>query len=460
MVSGAETTFHKTINIMTSSSISSLRTHLIRVASGSIALKISNTALSILMAVVLARLLGVSNFGVYAFCLSVVNILTIPAMLGGQELLVREVAAYQTKCEYQLLRGLLLRFRQASFLASALLALCLAGIGFAFYKGSPMLTPFLISAAILPLYTAMELQGAALRGLRYVLLGQIALTLRPALVVVIVFITFWITRQHLSAESALLAQSGGSAVMVALTALLLHNLLPNQAKNAQPKFEIYKWSKSVLPFVFASGMQVINQETSIVLLGILKSPEDVGYFRVAQRCAMLIPFGLHAINIAIAPTVAEMFAKGEKKLLQRVISKSIFVTLGFAIPVVLTLILFGKLIISFVFGQEFAPAYTPLVILCIGQAVNAGMGSVDLILNMAGLERITALGVAIATITSIVLNLILIPFLGTTGAAIATSFSLALWNVLLFFWLYKATGVVSTFLPLKINNPSSSRRRD
>lgn len=405
--------------------------------------------MGLLLAVVLARVLGVENFGIYAFCLSIVQILTIPAMLGGQQLLVREVAAYQAKGEYHFLRGLLLRFRQASFLASVFLALATAGIGYMVYQDSPILVPFLVAAAIIPLHAALQMQGAALRGLRRVLLGQAAQTLRPAIVIGIVGILFWMTGRKLGAEAALSAQLAGSVFLVTLTFILLHRLLPNEAKNVRPGFETSKWAKSAPPFVFASGMQILNNETSVILLGILQAPEDVGLFRVAQRGAMLIPFGLTAVNMAIAPDVAEMFTRGEKKRLQHMVSKSILAVMAFALPVALGLILGGKWIIPFVFGQEYAPAYLPLVILCLGQLVNAGMGSVGIILNMAGLEKITAKGVAIAAIASVILNILLIPFLGAVGAAIATSCSLAVWNILLFVWLYRETGIVSIFWPSK-----------
>jgi len=149
------------------------------------------------------------------------------------------------------------------------------------------------------------------------------------------------------------------------------------------------------------------------------------------------------VNMAIAPTISQMYTKGEKERLQRMISKSILAVMVFALPVALVLILGGKWILPFVFGQEYVPAYLPLVILCMGQLLNACMGSVGLILNMAGLERITAKGVAIAAIINIVLNAVLIPFLGTIGAAIATSITLMIWNFLLFIWLYRETGIVS-----------------
>lgn len=273
---------------MALSSNTSLRTHLIRGASGALILNIATAVLALLMAVVLARVLGVKNFGIYAFCLSLVQILTVPAMLGGRELLVRELAAYQAKSEFPYLKGVLLHVRQASFLASIALGLTGAGIGlWAYQDNSPMLLPFILAMLLVPLHTTMQLQKAALRGLHHVLLAQAAITMRPAIVIVLVGIIFWMVGNSLCAEAALLAQIAGSVALVLLTFILLCKSLPSEAKKVNPAYERPRWIKSMLPFMFAGSMQILNRETSVFLLGIMQTPEEVGLFRVAQRGATL-----------------------------------------------------------------------------------------------------------------------------------------------------------------------------
>lgn len=429
----------------------SLRSHLIRGASGSLILKVFNTFLTLLVAIILARILGAQGFGIYSFCLSVVQILTIPAMLGGPQLLVRELAAYESKREFSLIKGLLKRYKQSSLLSSMVLALSAALIGYLLYGNEfNRLWPFLIALILLPLSTALQLQSAVLRGLRHILIGQTVQTFRPIAVILIVAVLYWCSEGRLVPEYAIAAQVISSVLLVLVLWHVLSRVLPQPAKNSEPKFDTRGWISSALPFVFASGMQILNKETSIVILGALKGAEDVGFYRVAQRGAELVPFGLMAVNMAIGPTVSRLFAQGEIKRLQNLISKSIIAVVTFAVPVASGLILFGNWLIPLIFGQEFALAYIPLVILCLGQLVNATMGSVGLILNMVGLEKITAKGVAIAAIASVVLNSALIPFWGTVGAALATSISLIIWNVLLFVWLYKETGIVSTIRRVKV----------
>ena len=89
----------------------SLRKHLIQGAFGSLFLRVFQTAIGLLLAIVLARVLGVEGYGIYAFCMTVVNLITVPAMLGGQTFLIREVASYRTKGELNYLLGLLKHIR-------------------------------------------------------------------------------------------------------------------------------------------------------------------------------------------------------------------------------------------------------------------------------------------------------------------------------------------------------------
>ena len=421
----------------------SLRKHLIRGASGSLLLIACQTGLGLLLAVVLARLLGVRGFGIYAFCLSIVNLLTVPAELGAHQLLVREVAAYKLKEKFHFLRGILHRIRWLSFLFSIFITLIAMVFGLWAYHGNEVMLPFLIAMAIIPWLTIMNLNGACLRGLGYILLSRFSPTLLPVLVLSVVAINYWYFNNILTPSIALSAQLVSTLILFVISCLFVGLALPDEVKCVELRYETIKWYKSMLPFAFAGSIQILNKETSILLLNFMQGAESVGLYRVAQRGGVLVSFGLMAVNMAIAPTVSELFVKGEKKRLQYLISKSVLAVLVYAMPMTLFLIVGGIWIIPKVFGQAYSSAYLPMVILCIGQLLSAVVGSVGLILNMIGLERATAWGVAIATVINVILNILLIPTLGATGAAVGTSVSLVIWNILLAIWLYRKTGLIS-----------------
>ncbi len=437
----------------------SLKDELIRGTIGSFLLKISQIGFGFLSSILLARLLGLEEFGVYAFCLSIVIILSIPAKLGGESLLVREISAYNSQKKFSYLRGLIRQMRIASMTVSALLCLCAATIGWFVFQERTLRATFIAALFLIPLSAYLSIQSSALRGLQHILLGQFSLSAGSILLLVFLsgFVLF--SDSALTPLTAIYAQLASVGILAILTYYLLRHYLPKEAGAVQPAYETRRWSKSMLTFLLANIMLAFNSEASVVLLGFIQNTESVGLFRVAQRIAGLIPFGLLAVNATIAPTVAELFSKNEKKRLQHLISRSVLMITAYALPASLCLIFFGQRIVPFLFGAEYAAAYLPMVILCVGQLFNTCLGSVGLILNMVGLEKVVARGLTIAAITNLSFNLLFIPLWGLMGAAIAVSASMMIWNISLSVWLYKKTGLVSMirFDTLKHSGKSDKR---
>ena len=106
-------------------------------------------------------------------------------------------------------------------------------------------------------------------------------------------------------------------------------------------------------------------------------------------------------------------------------------------------------LLTFVFGAAYAQGATALAVLCFGQLLNAAVGPVGVLLNMSGHERDTLIGVSMASGANVILNLLLIPFLGLLGAAIASAATLAIWNMLLMRQVKNRLGVVSAVVDLQ-----------
>ena len=151
-----------------------LRAQLVRGGVGSIGLKVANMVLGLALSIVLARSLEPSGYGIYAAAMAVVALLGVPAQLGLQNLLVREVAAYELREEWPLLRGLL-HFGFLVVIGTTVVVLAGAGI-FAFGYGSRFdqeeVTTMLWGLTLLPFLALGGLRGAALRGLRRVTQGR------------------------------------------------------------------------------------------------------------------------------------------------------------------------------------------------------------------------------------------------------------------------------------------------
>ena len=131
--------------------------------------------------------------------------------------------------------------------------------------------------------------------------------------------------------------------------------------------------------------------------------------------------------------------------LQSLVTRLARWTLLFSAPVGVALIVFGDRFLWF-YGAQFAAARTALSILCFGQLVNVGMGSVGLLLIMTGHEIQAARAVGAAAIANIALTAALEQRWGSDGAAVAYAASMILWNVWMAISLYRKVGIHSTAL--------------
>ena len=105
--------------------------------------------------------------------------------------------------------------------------------------------------------------------------------------------------------------------------------------------------------------------------------------------------------------------------------------------------IFGKPILG-LFGEEFKNGYLSLLILIVGQLVNALSGSVGYIMVMTGKQKQASIVFAISAALNIIMNLIFIPIFGIAGAAAARAASLILWNVTLVFYIRNRLDLNST----------------
>jgi len=421
-----------------------------RGAAGSLGIKVGQTILALGLAVLLARVLGPEGFGVYSYAQALIMVAALPVEAGIATLLTREIAAGQQRGDWGLVRGLLRRPNQG-VLGYGLLVMAGGAGALVVLDGrldSSGVATLSLALLLFPLLALVRLNAGMLRVLRHVLAAQIPdQILRQLLLILFVggalFLADEATPQLAMGLHALAA---GLALVLGL--VWIARVLPSEIRSEPPRYEMRAWLSALLPLTLIGGMQVINNQFDILMLGPLAGAESVGIYRVAVQGATLVAFALTAVNMVIGPHIARLYSAGDQQRLQRMVSLSAQAILGLAIPAAGIFILFGGPILGWLFGEAYSDGGLALAILCAGQLVNAAMGSVGLILNMTGHERDTALGVGVAAALNVVLNLVLIPPFGIEGAAVATAISTTVWNVLLAQRVYARTGLISFVIPV------------
>ncbi|MEM7239126.1 MAG: flippase [Pseudomonadota bacterium] len=415
----------------------------------SVGVKGLSIVLGFVVVVLLARVLGPAEYGIYAVVYATVTILAVPARLGLPNYVVRETARAAVEENAPLMHKI---WRWAFLLVVGTSAVVLAAAyGWTLLAGMEpgYAAAFLVGLCLVPMIAMTAVLGGALRGL-----GRVIAGLLPEFVIRHVFFSAlligWVLLMGgMAASEALGLHLAGAGLALVFGAALLLRARPRWAdtgRDADLSLRAMVLSTGTLGLI--AGIQKINANLDVVMLGALTDAETAGIYKVASTAALLAVAGLQAINMVLMPRFARIYKEGNMDRLQRLATRGARMIIATAIPGALVLVLFGTWVLEIAFGAEYLPSYTPMVILVAGQLANAAFGSVVSLLNMTGHEHDTLRGVLIACGLNVVLNAALIPLYGADGAAIATATTLLAWNVLLFLKVRQRLGIVTT--PIRI----------
>jgi O-antigen/teichoic acid export membrane protein len=173
----------------------------------------------------------------------------------------------------------------------------------------------------------------------------------------------------------------------------------------------------------ANVFTALVQHTDKIILAFFVNSEQLAYYALA----FALTFPLAHFPIALSNVSFKKYASQEK-----LNKRHVQVTMLFSIVSVVILILLREFIIIDLFGEKFRPAIQPFIILAIAFAIN-GI-SIPYTMFFKAHKK----GIHVRNITTtaqtlfLILNLILIPYLGIMGAAIAAVLSFSV-DLILYF---------------------------
>jgi len=425
--------------------------HLAGGAGGAFVLKLASMIAAFGASVLLSRTLGAAGYGAYVVAFAWVQLLLVPSLLGTDRLLVREVAAMNQAQSWGLMRGLLRRAHQGVLGASLMLAVVAAGVAWIVERNSvslnaPMLQAIFVGLPLLPLLAMMRMRQTILLGLDRVTLSQTPeMLLQPVLFLALASLAALLLPSLFSPEIALILQSVAACAGLGYAIYHTRRLLPAPVQTSPPEYRTRVWLMSSLPILAVAGIQVINSRIDILMVGAMLGAGDAGVYTVANRGAQLILLVYFAINAALAPSVASLWAQHDIAKLQDVVRKATRITFAGSLPIALALIVGGHWFLL-IFGREFVQGAPVLALLSLSQLVVTGVGAVATVLLMTGHEKEAAWGAAVSAVLNIALNLLLIPRFGMMGAAWALLVGQITSSVVLAILVKRKVGIAPTAL--------------
>lgn len=401
-----------------------------------------------ILSVVLARKLGVAEFGIYSLVISAVMVLSIPVQSGLPTLATREVSRAQASGDSGKIYAYIAWSSRIVLVYFSIICGLFASF-FLIFPEDDFAHNFLIVLLSVSTVALTMRNSAILRGLGYFVKGSLPEAfIRPAVqlgaFIVLLYCADDLVR---SAPFALGAFVFASFIGWFVSVLWQRSVLPPKG-DAPVKFQTQakgeSWGKAALLLTVVGGGQILFGQIDTLMLGLLGDEKEVGAYRVAVQLSMLVIFALSVVNQVLQPKISSLHSKNDMAGMQRLLAdSSLLMFIATLVPAVVAAAIAPQML-GFVFGEEYRVAGPALQILIFGQVANVFFGSVGTILNMTGFEKLAMRGMVIAVIINIALDVLLIPFLGGKGAALASALTITIWNAILRHYVKSQLGIESS----------------
>lgn len=155
-----------------------------------------------------------------------------------------------------------------------------------------------------------------------------------------------------------------------------------------------------------------------VMIGAMKSNEEVGWYNAACKLVLLFPVFSYLITNSAYPAIARLFASSLKELsyLLRLLNKLL---LAVTVPISIAGVFLAPLIIKFFYGKSYNPGILVFQIAIWSIIFNSLSSIYGSALNACDKQKKSLIGVASGAVLNIILNLFLIPPFSIYGAATA-----------------------------------------
>ncbi len=400
-----------------------------------------------LFKVYVSRTLGAAGVGIYSLGMTLVAFGAVVAGLGLPPTAARFVAIYEGGGATAEIR----RFATVG-LRWLLLAAAAAGTGMIVFReaiaghifAEPELARWLpLFAVILFLHTCRVFFGQFLRGLREVARRTvvnhfIAFPIK-ALTTATLFTLGWGLGGYVTAE----AVSCGVAVALLGTVAwrrIPSTSTPGEGAPAHPRREGTE-ARYAASMIGLGLLGFVAGQADVFLLGVFLDASRVGIYAVAVTTASMVPTLLRSVGSIFGPIIADLHARRQTELLERLFHTSTKWCLGLTWPLVVVIALFSRELMR-LFGDEFEAGAATLALLAAAQLINVGVGTAGNMLVMSGNQRSEIVVVALAAALALTLDVALIPRWGLLGAAAALAASLIGSNLLRAWMVWRRLGLL------------------
>ena len=393
---------------------------------------IGSKLITLVLYAVIARELGESGFGVFAFGLAFVMLVTTLANFGQDGILTREVARDRRLLSRYFANTLVLKLALA--LPALALALAVAwSIGMS--QETRLVIVFLGLAVVVESLTqtcfAAYQAFEHLSLMPFVVITQRVVTTIPAIVAMVL-------GAGVVAVAAIYA--AGTLVSIWLALLLLFRRIE------RPRFEVdanswWPLMRVAAPLGLAGVFTTVLLRVDTAMLAFYKSDAVVGNYSAAYRLFEATLVVGWSVTAAVYPVFSRLTA-GSEPPLSLVFERSLKLVLAPTLPLAIGAVVLGDSVVHLVYGSGFDEAASALAYLAPAIVLYPLAQVSSALLIAQDRQGTVAVGYGLVALENVLANLVLIPAFSLQGAAAGASISQALITVPFFLLARQTAGSI------------------
>ncbi|XEN31923.1 O-antigen/teichoic acid export membrane protein [Ensifer sp. WSM1721] len=386
------------------------------------AIRILSAAIAFVSQIVLARLMGEFEYGIFIFVWVLAVLFGNLSCLGFHAAIIRFLPEYNTAAALAEIRGLTMTARIFAMLSATALAM-VGGAGLWLF-GSMVegyyIIPLYLGLTTLPMIALGDVMEGTARAHSWAIAAMSPTYIaRPLLILAFMLL----------ASSAGMPHDATTAVAAALAATYVTTLgqflamiwrLGKHYVRGPMKVELWRWLRVSVPIFLVDGFGFLLTNSDVVIVGLYLKPGDVAIYFAAAKTMALVHFVMFAVKAAAGPRFSAAMALRDRKQLAEIAVESARWSFWPSLAIGGTVLAAGDFLLS-LFGPAFIAGTPLMAILLAGILAKAFVGPAETLLTMAGRQKLCVILYAGALATNIALNVTLIPLFGLTGAAAATA---------------------------------------
>lgn len=384
-----------------------------------------------IIGLLLARLLGPTDYGLYHLAISAGAMFAGISSLGLDDAMVRYVAILSGRRDrpgvwgtIQIGLGITL---PVSALMGVLLYLAAPMVAEGLFDEPSLTPPLHLMALVVPFLTLSNVLLGVTRGfgrmdhaalgenvvqslVRMVLLGILALVGLDLYAALIIF------------------------ALADVASSLTFGLLINRHFPLRPSAhtEVRRDVRGVFGFAFPLWLSgLLNQfqrNISALVLGVAAAPASVGVFAIVTQVNMVGHAVYRAVIVSVKPLLARLHDHGDATGLNHIYTTTSRWLLMTNMPFFLGMVLYPSSVLG-IFGEDYRAGAAALLVMASAELINAGTGICGSLIDMTGHTRVKVANSVLWLVVLSVGNVLLVPPYGVLGAALAYAISITVVNL-------------------------------